>query len=84
MNRYMTEVQARLLPMVGQGAVRSLIVRAPGGFGPSDDFNSGAIAIFLKPWEERSVTTAADGRAGSIASSPRSRRCAATPRSGTR
>ncbi|HMG48258.1 MAG TPA: efflux RND transporter permease subunit [Allosphingosinicella sp.] len=58
MNRYMTEVQARLLPMVGQGAVRSLIVRTPGGFGPSDDFNNGAIAIFLKPWEERSVTTA--------------------------
>jgi len=58
MDRYMSEVQARLLPMVGNGAVRSLIVRAPGGFGPSDDFNNGAIAIFLKPWEERSVTTA--------------------------
>jgi multidrug efflux pump len=58
MNSYMSEVQARLLPMVGQGAVRSLIVRTPGGFGPSDDFNNGAVAIFLKPWEERSVTTA--------------------------
>ena len=42
----------------------SLIIRAPGGFGPSDDFNNGAIAVFLKPWEERDVTTAADGRPG--------------------
>jgi multidrug efflux pump len=58
MDRYMTEVQARLLPMVGEGAVRSLIVRTPGGFGPSDDFNTGAVAIFLKPWEDREETTA--------------------------
>ncbi|HEV7661397.1 MAG TPA: efflux RND transporter permease subunit [Allosphingosinicella sp.] len=57
MMRYMTEVQARLLPMVGEGAVRSLIVRAPGGFGPSDDFNNGSVSIFLKPWEERTETT---------------------------
>jgi multidrug efflux pump len=58
MDRYMTEVQARLMPMVGEGAVRSLIVRTPGGFGPSDDFNGGAVAIFLKPWEDRRETTA--------------------------
>jgi multidrug efflux pump len=57
MMRYMTDVQARLLPMVGEGAVRSLIVRAPGGFGPSDDFNNGAVSIFLKPWEDRTETT---------------------------
>ena len=48
MSRYMTEVQARLLPMVGQGAVRSLIIRVPGGFGPSDDFNNGAMSMFLQ------------------------------------
>ncbi|HEV2867158.1 MAG TPA: efflux RND transporter permease subunit [Allosphingosinicella sp.] len=58
MDRYMSEVQARLLPMVGEGAVRSLIVRTPGGFGPSDDFNNGGLAIFMKPWEEREETTA--------------------------
>jgi multidrug efflux pump len=57
MSRYMTEVQARLLPMVGDGAVRSLIVRTPGGFGPSDDFNNGSLVLFMKPWEERSQTT---------------------------
>ena len=57
MDRYMTDVQARLMPMVGQGAVRSMITRTPGGFGPSDDFNNGAVSIFLKPWEEREETT---------------------------
>jgi multidrug efflux pump len=58
MSTYMSQVQARLMPMVGNGAVRSLITRVPGGFGPSDDFNSGAVSMFLRPWEERSVTTA--------------------------
>jgi multidrug efflux pump len=58
MDRYMNQVQERLLPLVGHGAVRTLIVRAPGGFGPSDDFNNGAISVYLKPWEQRSVTTA--------------------------
>ncbi len=57
MDRYMLEVQARLMPLVGEGAVRSMMVRTPGGFGPSDDFNSGAVSVFLKPWEERSQTT---------------------------
>jgi len=57
MSRYMADVQARLLPMVGEGAVRSLIVRTPGGFGASDDFNSGSLVIFLKPWEDRTETT---------------------------
>jgi multidrug efflux pump len=57
MDRYMTDVQARLLPLVGEGAVRSMITRTPGGFGQSDDFNSGSVSIFLKPWEEREETT---------------------------
>ena len=57
MDRYMTDVERRLTPMVGEGAVRSMIVRTPGGFGASDDFNSGAVSIFLKPWEEREETT---------------------------
>ncbi|HYD13110.1 MAG TPA: efflux RND transporter permease subunit [Allosphingosinicella sp.] len=58
MTRYAEQVQARLLPMVGQGAVRSLITRVPGGFGQSDDFNSGSFVVFLRPWEERTTTTA--------------------------
>jgi multidrug efflux pump len=58
MSRYMDQVQARLMPMVGQGAVVSLITRVPGGFGQSEDFNSGSFILFLKPWEQRTVTTA--------------------------
>ncbi|HVL20661.1 MAG TPA: efflux RND transporter permease subunit, partial [Amaricoccus sp.] len=58
MDRYMLEVQARVMRLVGgEGAVRSIIVRTPGGFGPSDDFNSGAVTVFLRPWEEREATT---------------------------
>ncbi|RYD58495.1 MAG: efflux RND transporter permease subunit [Sphingomonadales bacterium] len=57
MDRYMTEAQAKLMPMLDDGAVRTIITRTPGGFGASDDFNSGAFIVFLKPWEERDTTT---------------------------
>ena len=59
MSRYMGEVQARLLPLIDEsGPVRNIVTRTPGGFGASDDFNSGAGTIFLRPWEERTATTA--------------------------
>jgi multidrug efflux pump len=57
MDRYMIDAQGRLLPLIEDGAVRALIQRTPGGFGASDDFNSGTFVIFLKPWEEREETT---------------------------
>jgi multidrug efflux pump len=57
MDKYMLEAQAKLLPLVGQGAVRSIITRVPGGFSASDDFNNGNFNLFLKPWEERTLTT---------------------------
>jgi len=58
MVRYTDEVQARLLPLIdGDGAVRTIVTRAPGGFGASDDFNSAAATVFLRPWEERTETT---------------------------
>ena len=57
MDGYMLQAQRDLLPLVGDGAVRSIIQRTPGGFGPSDDFNTGAFTVFLKPWEEREQTT---------------------------
>ncbi|MGZ8999225.1 MAG: efflux RND transporter permease subunit, partial [Allosphingosinicella sp.] len=44
----------------GAGAVRTVITRTPGGFGASDDFNSGSVTIFLKPWEERPGDTTED------------------------
>ena len=58
MSAYVNEVQARMLPMLNQGAVRSLITRVPGGFGQSDDFNNGGFTVFLRPWEERTTSTA--------------------------
>jgi multidrug efflux pump len=57
MDRYMLDAQSRLLPLTQEGAVRAIIQRTPGGFGPSEDFNSGIFIIFLKPWEEREQTT---------------------------
>lgn len=57
MVRYMDNLQARILPMVEEGVIRRMLVRAPGGFGLSEDFSSGAMVIFLEPWEERDVTT---------------------------
>ena len=58
MDRYMREVEARVLRLVGEdGAVRSVIVRTPGTFGPSEDFNNGAVTVFLRPWEEREAST---------------------------
>jgi multidrug efflux pump len=57
MKTYVAETEKTLLPMVGDGAVRTIIARVPGGFGPSDDFNSASVSVFLKPWEDRDVTT---------------------------
>jgi multidrug efflux pump len=57
MDRYMLDAQGKLLPLVENGAVRAVIQRTPGGFGPSDDFNSGNFTLFLKPWEEREQST---------------------------
>ncbi len=57
MDRYMTQAQEQLMPMLKEGTVRSLITRTPGGFGASDDFNSGTFVVFLRPWEERKLTT---------------------------
>lgn len=57
MDRYVLDVQNQLLPLIKEGTVRGIIARTPGGFGASDDFNSGALVIFLRPWEEREKTT---------------------------
>jgi multidrug efflux pump len=57
MSRYMAGIEARLMPMLNGGAVRSVISRVPAGFGPSDDYNGGTVILFLRPWEDRDVTT---------------------------
>ncbi|VXC74591.1 efflux RND transporter permease subunit [Sphingomonas sp. AX6] len=67
MDQYALDVQAQLLPLIGEegadgeegeGAVRSIITRTPGGFGASDDFNSASFIVFLKEWGDRDQSTA--------------------------
>lgn len=57
MKGYMQNVETKLLPMVDKGAARTLIIRTPGSFNASEDFNSGLTVLFLKPWEDRKETT---------------------------
>jgi len=57
MDAYMLRAQTDLLPLIDKGTVRTIISRTPQSFNASDDFNSGAFIIFLKPWEEREETT---------------------------
>jgi len=57
MDGYMLDAQAQLLTLLDDGAVRTVIARTPGGFGASDDFNSGTFIVFLKPWGERETST---------------------------
>lgn len=54
---YQRRAENLLLPLLSEGPVRSVINRAPAGFGASEDFNSGTFILFLKPWEERTTTT---------------------------
>jgi multidrug efflux pump len=56
---YMDTLEKQLLPMRSEGNVATVLARVPGGFGASDDFNSGTANVFLTPWEDRTVTTQA-------------------------
>src|SRR3546814_9455503 len=53
MDRYVVSTQNALLPLLKDGAVRTIISRTPGSFGASDDFTDGRLIIYLKPWEDR-------------------------------
>ena len=54
----MRDLEARLLPLVGEdGGVRRMLVRVPGAWGPTEDFATGNMIVFLLPWEERRQTT---------------------------
>ncbi|MEO8141461.1 MAG: efflux RND transporter permease subunit [Sphingomicrobium sp.] len=57
MDGYMLDAQAQIMTLLDDGAVRTVITRTPGGFGASDDFNSGSFTVFLKPWGDRDTTT---------------------------
>lgn len=55
---YMLKIEKDLNFLRKDGTLQNLVVRAPGGFGTTDDFNSGNVIAFLRPWEDRSITTA--------------------------
>jgi multidrug efflux pump len=50
---YMTEIEFRLMPLVENGEVNRLLVRAPRAFGSIESFNSGIAIVILNDWSER-------------------------------
>jgi multidrug efflux pump len=57
--KVMMDLEEIALPYTeDDGPLRRALFRAPGSFGPSGDFSSGRIIMFLKPWDERDMTTA--------------------------
>ena len=49
----MLEVEKALLPLVEQKAATRIIIRVPGSFGATSDFNSGRAIVVLGPWGTR-------------------------------
>lgn len=50
---YMDEVERRMMPLVENGEIQRLLVRAPRGFGNPSSFNSGIVIVVLSDWSER-------------------------------
>ncbi len=50
---YMNEIESRLTPLVEQGEVTRLLVRAPRSFGNLASFNSGIAILVLDDWGQR-------------------------------
>jgi multidrug efflux pump len=53
MEKYIDQIEARLMPMVGNGEIERISVRAPNGFGGTSGFNSGNISVLLTDWGKR-------------------------------
>ncbi|MBK8162779.1 MAG: efflux RND transporter permease subunit [Gammaproteobacteria bacterium] len=51
--RYMDEVERRMMPLVEDGEITRLLVRAPTAFGNVEIFNRGIAIVVLKEWGER-------------------------------
>ncbi len=49
----MLQIEDELLPLVKDGTASRVIIRVPGSFGPSSDFNGGRGIVMLAPWGER-------------------------------
>jgi multidrug efflux pump len=57
MTAYMAQIEKELQPLRKDGTLQNLIIRVPANYGAVDDFNSGAITAYLRPWEDRTITT---------------------------
>lgn len=53
MRAQMLSIEERLMKLVDDGTASRVIVRTPGSFGSTQDFNNGRSIIVLKPWGER-------------------------------
>ncbi|NOT41611.1 MAG: efflux RND transporter permease subunit [Alphaproteobacteria bacterium] len=51
--KQMMEIEKALLPLVKDGTATRLIIRVPGGFGSTSDFNGGRGIVVLGPWGTR-------------------------------
>lgn len=61
--RYSAEVEALILPMTGGRApIRGFNARLPAG-NASEDFNTGQMTVYLRPWEDRTQKSADVARA---------------------
>jgi len=50
---YMTEIEARMMPLVESGEISRLLVRAPRAFGNFEIFNTGIVINVLSDWSTR-------------------------------
>ncbi|HEY8192280.1 MAG TPA: efflux RND transporter permease subunit [Alphaproteobacteria bacterium] len=57
MEEYMDEIERRLLPYTEGGEIKTMLVRAPRGFGASAAFNSGMVITVLDDWSRRRPAT---------------------------
>ena len=57
MVRNMMQVEKPALGLIDDGSLRNVLMRVPGTFGTTEDFNSGVLVLFLKPWGDRDQTT---------------------------
>lgn len=53
MKEYMDEIERRMMPYTQSGEVRTMLVRAPMGFGSLSNFNSGMVITVLEDWNQR-------------------------------
>lgn len=51
--KQMMEIESALLPLVKEGTATRVIIRVPGSFGQSADFNGGRGIVVLGPWGKR-------------------------------